>query len=98
MAAALRYWGLIRRHSNGNLTNLVGIQLQSSALPANMTVQEAMLFFCAYHQTAPRYDLIERLQLGAKEERTIWQPIDWTAAPVSPGPGSRPPASACFPG
>ncbi len=49
------------------LSNLVGIQLQSSALPANMTVNEAMNFFCAYHQTAPRYDLIDRLQLGPKK-------------------------------
>ncbi len=48
------------------LANLVGIQLQSSALPANMTVKEAMQFFCAYHQASPRYDLIDRLQLGQK--------------------------------
>ena len=47
---------------------LVGVQLQSSALPPSMTVDEAMRFFCAYHGVAPRYDLIERLGLGPKRK------------------------------
>ena len=64
---SLKVLGLDPKTQQKKLTNLVGIQLQSSALPANMTVQEAMLFFCAYHQTAPREDLIERLQLGEKK-------------------------------
>ncbi len=50
------------------LRNLVGVQLQSSGLPATMTVREAMRFFCAYHGVSPRYDLIERLGLGEKAD------------------------------
>lgn len=64
---SLRVLGLDPETQQRKLSNLVGIQLQSSALPASMTVKEAMLFFCAYHQTPPRFDLIERLQLGAKK-------------------------------
>lgn len=48
------------------LNNLIGVQLQSSGLPAEMTVEEAMRFFCAYHGVAPRYDLLDRLGLGDK--------------------------------
>ena len=49
------------------LRNLIGVQLQTSALPATMQANEAMRFFCAYHNVAPRYDLIERLGLGEKQ-------------------------------
>ena len=48
------------------LRNLIGVQLQSSGLPATMTVREAMRFFCAYHGAAPRHDLVDRLGLGEK--------------------------------
>ena len=48
------------------LRNLIGVQLQTSALPATMQVAEAMKFFCAYHGVAPRYDLLERLGLSEK--------------------------------
>jgi ABC-2 type transport system ATP-binding protein len=48
------------------LRNLIGVQLQSSGLPATMTVGEAMRFFCAYHDVAPRNDLLQRLGLGEK--------------------------------
>lgn len=48
------------------LRNLIGVQLQTSSLPANMRVDEAMRFFCAYHGVAPRYDLLERLGLKEK--------------------------------
>jgi len=48
------------------LKNIIGIQLQTSGLPGNMTVGEAMRFFCAYHRVAPRLDLIERLGLDEK--------------------------------
>ena len=49
------------------LRNLIGVQLQTSALPATMQVNEAMRFFCAYHDVPPRYDLVERLGLGEKQ-------------------------------
>lgn len=50
------------------LRNLTGVQLQTSALPAAMTVDEAMRFFCAYHGVAPRVDLLHRLGLGEKRK------------------------------
>ncbi len=50
----------------GKLRNLIGVQLQSGGLPGDMTVDEAMRFFCAYHGVAPRPDLLERLGLGTK--------------------------------
>jgi ABC-2 type transport system ATP-binding protein len=51
------------------LRNLIGVQLQTSALPSAMTVEEAMHFFSAYHGVAPRKDLIERL--GLSEKRSV---------------------------
>ena len=48
------------------LNNLIGVQLQTSGLPADMTVDEAMKFFSAYHGVAPRYDLLDRLGLEEK--------------------------------
>ena len=48
------------------LGNLIGVQLQTSGLPADMTVDEAMKFFSAYHGVAPRYDLLDRLGLEEK--------------------------------
>jgi len=48
------------------LRNAIGVQLQTSGLPASMTVGEAMHFFCAYHGVKPRYDLLDRLGLKEK--------------------------------
>jgi ABC-2 type transport system ATP-binding protein len=48
------------------LRNLIGVQLQTSALPPEMRVDEAMEFFCAYHDVAPRLDLLQRLGLDEK--------------------------------
>jgi ABC-2 type transport system ATP-binding protein len=48
------------------LYDLIGVQLQTSGLPATMRAGEAMAFFCAYHGVSPRYDLLERLGLGEK--------------------------------
>ena len=49
------------------LRDLIGVQLQASALPASMTPSEAMQFFCTYHQTAPRFDLLEKFGLDEKK-------------------------------
>jgi ABC-2 type transport system ATP-binding protein len=51
------------------LRNLIGVQLQSSALPPAMTVEEAMSFFCSYHGVPVRHDLVERL--GLTEKRRV---------------------------
>lgn len=48
------------------LRNLIGVQLQSGGLPANITADEAMKLFCAYHNVAPRFDLLDRLGLSGK--------------------------------
>lgn len=45
----------------------IGIQLQSSALPENFTVYEAMRLFCAYRRIPLRTDLILRFGLTEKQ-------------------------------
>jgi len=50
------------------LRHLIGVQLQSSGMPIDMTPDEAMKFFCAYHNTAPRFDLLDRFGLTAKRK------------------------------
>jgi ABC-2 type transport system ATP-binding protein len=50
------------------LRNIIGVQLQTSSLPAAMTVEEALRFFCAYHGVPARADLIERLGLSEKRK------------------------------
>lgn len=48
------------------LRNLIGVQLQSGGLPETFTPNEAMKFFCAYHDVDPRFDLLDRLGLEGK--------------------------------
>jgi ABC-2 type transport system ATP-binding protein len=55
------------------LRNLIGVQLQTSGLPPNMTVAEAMRFFCAYHGVAARFDLLDRLGLKDKYKSQFQQ-------------------------
>jgi ABC-2 type transport system ATP-binding protein len=62
----LRILGTDPVREPGKLLNLIGVQLQSSALPPTIRVDEAMRFFSAYHRVAPRYDLLERLGLAEK--------------------------------
>ncbi len=57
----------------GQLRNLIGVQLQTSALPANMTVEEAMKFFSAYHNVPPRYELLSRMDLDDKRKTQYHQ-------------------------
>jgi ABC-2 type transport system ATP-binding protein len=62
----LRILGVDPVRQSEQLRSLIGVQLQSSALPGNMTVWEAMQFFCAYHRVKPRRDLLERFGLEEK--------------------------------
>jgi ABC-2 type transport system ATP-binding protein len=55
------------------LGQLIGVQLQSSGLPADMTVDEAMRFFCAYHGVKPPSGLLDRLGLGEKRNSQYHQ-------------------------
>lgn len=48
------------------LHNIIGVQLQSSGMPDSITVRESMQLFCAYHDLAPRFDLLERMNLQEK--------------------------------
>jgi ABC-2 type transport system ATP-binding protein len=48
------------------LRNVIGVQLQTSALPAAMTVDEAMAFFSSYHGVSARHDLVALLGLTEK--------------------------------
>jgi ABC-2 type transport system ATP-binding protein len=48
---------------------VMGVQLQSGALPADMTAWEAMRLFCAYHGVPPRSDLLDRFGLGNQRDR-----------------------------
>jgi ABC-2 type transport system ATP-binding protein len=57
----------------GRLKDVIGVQLQTSGLPGNMKVGEAMRFFCAYHRVTPRMDLIERMGLTEKEDTQYQQ-------------------------
>jgi ABC-2 type transport system ATP-binding protein len=65
-AGSLRIAGIDPVRQPRRLRNLIGVQLQTAALPAAMTAEEAMLFFCSYHGVPPRNDLIERLGLSDK--------------------------------
>jgi ABC-2 type transport system ATP-binding protein len=51
------------------LRNVIGVQLQSGGMPENITPDEAMRLFCAYHNVAPQYHLLDRL--GLSEKRSI---------------------------
>ena len=53
---------------------LIGVQLQSSSLPGNITVTDAMKLFCTWNQINYRGDLLEKLglkDLGNKSYKTL---------------------------
>jgi ABC-2 type transport system ATP-binding protein len=64
----LRVAGVDPTREPRKLRNLIGVQLQSSGLPESITPDEAIMFFCAYHSVAPRFDLLERLGLSEKRK------------------------------
>jgi ABC-2 type transport system ATP-binding protein len=55
------------------LRNVIGVQLQSGGMPENITPDEAMRLFCAYHNVPPQYQLLERLGLGEKRSTQFHQ-------------------------
>jgi ABC-2 type transport system ATP-binding protein len=65
-SGGIRIMGIDPVRNIRGLHNTIGVQLQTSGLPASMTVGEAIRFFCAYHGVAPRYDLLDRLGLKEK--------------------------------
>lgn len=69
----LRILGVDPQREPGKLRNIIGVQLQTSGLPDNMTVNEAMRFFSAYHEVPPRYELLERMGLEEKRDAQYHQ-------------------------
>jgi ABC-2 type transport system ATP-binding protein len=65
-AGSLSVDGIDPTRQARRLRNIIGVQLQTSALPAAMTVEEALRFFSAYHGVPARFDLIQRLGLAEK--------------------------------
>ena len=64
----LRVSGVDPVNEPRKLRHLIGVQLQSGGMPTDMTPDEAMKFFCAYHATSPRFDLLDRFGLTAKRK------------------------------
>jgi ABC-2 type transport system ATP-binding protein len=65
-SGTLRVGGVDPATAGPRLSRVIGVQLQVSALPDDLRVDEAMRLFCAYHRIAPRHDLIERVGLDDK--------------------------------
>ena len=63
---SLRVMAVDPARESRRLRNLIGVQLQTSGLPDNMRVDEAMRFFSAYHDVPPNYNLLDRLGLTEK--------------------------------
>jgi ABC-2 type transport system ATP-binding protein len=72
-AGYLRVAGIDPERDPRGLRSVIGVQLQSSGMPENITPDEAMKLFCAYHEVAPRYDLLDRLGLAAKRKTQYHQ-------------------------
>jgi ABC-2 type transport system ATP-binding protein len=70
---SLRVAGLNPASESCKLRNLIGVQLQSAGLPESITPDEAMKFFCAYHNVIPRFDLLERLGLVEKRNTQFYE-------------------------
>ena len=70
---SLRVAGMDPASEARKLRNLIGVQLQSAGLPQSITPDEAMKFFCAYHDVAPRFDLLERLGLAEKRNSQFYE-------------------------
>ena len=66
---SLRIAGVDPAKESHKLRNIIGVQLQSAGLPEAITPDEAMKFFCAYHNVPPRFDLLDRL--GITEKKNI---------------------------
>jgi ABC-2 type transport system ATP-binding protein len=65
--------GIDAASDSRKLRNTIGVQLQSAGLPEGITPNEAIRFFCAYHDVAPRFDLLERLGLHEKRDAQFFE-------------------------
>jgi len=69
----LRVAGLDPAREFRSLRDRIGVQLQSAGLPESITPNEAIKFFCAYHNIPPRFDLLERLGLTEKQNAQFYE-------------------------
>ncbi len=69
----LRIAGIDPTRDVRKLRNIIGVQLQTSGLQENITVNEAMEFFCAYHGAPANYELLDRLGLAEKRKTQYHQ-------------------------
>lgn len=65
--------GIDPANESHKLRNVIGVQLQSAGLPESITPDEAIKFFCAYHDVAPRFDLLERLGIHEKRSTQFYE-------------------------
>ncbi len=70
---SLRVAGIDPAREPRKLRNVIGVQLQSAGLPESITPDEAMKFFCAYHDVTPRFDLLERLDINEKRNTQFYE-------------------------
>jgi ABC-2 type transport system ATP-binding protein len=69
----LRVAGVDPSRETRRLRHLIGVQLQSAGMPDSLTPDDAMRFFCAYHKTRPRFDLLDRLGLAEKRRTRFYE-------------------------
>jgi ABC-2 type transport system ATP-binding protein len=69
----LRILGVDPQREPGKLRNIIGVQLQTSGLPDNMTVDESLKIFSAYHGVSPRFDVLTRIGLEEKRDSQYHQ-------------------------
>jgi len=69
----LRILGVDPQRDPGKLRNIIGVQLQTSGLPDNMTVDESFNIFSAYHGVSPRFDVLTRIGLEEKRDSQYHQ-------------------------
>lgn len=62
----LRVMGMDPARDFPRLAQCIGVQLQTAALPAHITVAEAVRLFAACHRIAPDMTLLERMGLAEK--------------------------------
>ncbi len=70
---SMRVAGMDPASEFNKLRNKIGVQLQSAGLPEIITPDEAMKFFCAYHNVPPRFDLLERFGLTGKRNVQFYE-------------------------
>ncbi|MFP4551030.1 MAG: ABC transporter ATP-binding protein [Spirochaetales bacterium] len=68
-SGTIRVMGIDPRSDSGKLSDVIGVQLQESGLPATMTVGESITFFCRYHGRSAPANILERF--GLVEKRNV---------------------------